>query len=325
MARLHLIIGSASMFVVQGFSVLARGVPLFKHLRPRRCLSIYTAESSSRCWKIGGCYDTLLTTMQNESALFDRSCTVLLKPNVDLKFDEFDSTFQKADCSNYAVNDEPIYESELIAGNVNEISSRSGALFVGGRVALRRAASLLSQNSLLAAPILKSSSGAPMLPGSLVGSVSHKNDIIAASVAIPKFTNWQLGITYLGLGIDLEQTNNKNADSIGKRLLTDAEIDSLGCISGLPKHKDVMLRFSAKEAVYKAVSALVGGRYVQFKEVELFHAPTNSVSCGTMRVVSRLLCGTPFHATCDYVQVTFGNQEYWLTTVIGSNPLQLNG
>jgi len=118
--------------------------------------------------------------------------------------------------------------------------------YVAGRTALHLA---LATD----APILSDDRGAPILPAGWVGSISHKGTCAAALVA-------PAGRGHIG--VDLEDAAPPR-QNIARRILTPREQASL------PDHGGaVTLRFSIKEAIYKAIDPYVR-RYVGFTEVEL--------------------------------------------------------
>jgi enterobactin synthetase component D len=129
--------------------------------------------------------------------------------------------------------------------------------WVGGRVALRAAlaaAGIDAPDAILATP-----RGAPLLPPGAVGSVSHKRSVavaLAALAATPTVT----------VGIDVEEIRTLRTD-IAKRVLTSDEHATLAALSadGPARDAAVLLRFSAKEAIYKALDPWVQ-RFVAFEE-----------------------------------------------------------
>jgi len=118
--------------------------------------------------------------------------------------------------------------------------------YVAGRTALHLA---LATD----APILSDDRGAPILPAGWVGSISHKATCAAALVA-------PAGCGHIG--VDLEDAAPSRQD-IARRVLTPREQDALP-----DRGRAVTLRFSIKEAIYKAIDPYVR-RYVGFTEVEL--------------------------------------------------------
>jgi 4'-phosphopantetheinyl transferase EntD len=118
--------------------------------------------------------------------------------------------------------------------------------FIAGRSALHLALPA-------AGPILSDDRGAPVLPAGWVGSISHKGALAAALVA-------PVGAGRVGL--DLEVAAPPRHDIAG-RILTPREQAQLP-----DRGRAVTLRFSIKEAIYKALDPYLH-RYVSFLEVEL--------------------------------------------------------
>jgi 4'-phosphopantetheinyl transferase EntD len=136
------------------------------------------------------------------------------------------------------------------------------ATWIGGRLALR---SVLGDLGITAGPILSTPRGAPALPEGVVGSVSHKKTI---AVAIASRAADAAGAT---LGIDVELDRAPRHDISG-RVLTDDErrrVDALG--STAARTREVLVAFSAKEAIYKALDPWVR-RTVAFGEVTIVRA-----------------------------------------------------
>lgn len=149
--------------------------------------------------------------------------------------------------------------------------------FIAGRTALHLA---LGSD----AAMLSDDRGAPILPPGWVGSVSHKRALAAALVA-------PAGVGRLG--VDLELAAPPRVD-IGGRVLTareQAELTDGG--------RGVTLRFSIKEAIYKAIDPYVR-RYVGFTEVEL------ALSGGAVTVTTAL----PFAIEATWRE----HAGHWLAT-----------
>jgi enterobactin synthetase component D len=143
------------------------------------------------------------------------------------------------------------------------------ATFVAGRLAMRAA---LSAHAPLEAhgPILRSDRGAPVLPPSVAGSVSHKHD---AALALVSPRRAMASGTSVHVGVDLEHRPNARdieRPSIARRILTASELDALSVFDSDPlaQRERVILSFAIKEAVYKAIDPTVQ-RYVRFTEVAL--------------------------------------------------------
>ena len=133
--------------------------------------------------------------------------------------------------------------------------------WVGGRTALRAALAAVG----LEAPdaMLSRPRGAPVLPAGAIGSVSHKRTIAVALCA----RDSEPGVT---IGIDVEDVRPLRVD-VASRVLTPEERAVLPA-DGPARDAAVLLRFSAKEAIYKALDPWVH-RFVAFHEA--------SVACGS--------------------------------------------
>jgi enterobactin synthetase component D len=125
-----------------------------------------------------------------------------------------------------------------------------------GRVCLRQATRAIAADP---PPLLADHRGAPTLPIGLSGSVSHKSDIAVALVA--KVT------PDIRLGVDVEYARASKQD-ISMRILTDQELAQAAQLPTNQRGRAVTLRFSIKEAIYKAIDPVVQ-RYVGFREVNL--------------------------------------------------------
>jgi len=136
------------------------------------------------------------------------------------------------------------------------------ATFLGGRMALRTAMAALGAGDAEAAwPILPTPRGAPAAPPGFVASVSHKREIAVAIAAraepTPRTT----------IGIDVEIPRSLRID-IAPRVLTPVERAEIAGLDQVARDAEVLLRFAAKEAIYKALDPWVR-RLVSFQEVEI--------------------------------------------------------
>ncbi len=161
-----------------------------------------------------------------------------------------------------------------------------------GRTALHDALASLEPN-LATSPILADDRGAPVLPAGWVGSVSHKGERGAALVA-------PVGGARVGVDLELAQPSRQD---IARYILTRREQEALATSPDsalVDRGKGATLRFSIKEAIYKAIDPFVR-RYVAFTEVEL------DVSDEGIAVVTSRL---PFA-----IETTWQERAgYWLTT-----------
>lgn len=124
--------------------------------------------------------------------------------------------------------------------------------FVGGRLALRAA---LEQLGVEPSPILSDDRGAPILPPGIAASVSHKRDLAVAMAARHSHGT---------LGVDLEDYAPPRL-GIADRVLVEEEMQAIADLPEGRRWIALLLRFSIKEAVYKALDPYVR-RYVDFHE-----------------------------------------------------------
>ena len=168
------------------------------------------------------------------------------------------------------------------AALVAEMPPVRRATFVAGRLALRaamRAAIAEEGPDESAAPILRTARGAPVLPSTVAGSVSHKHD---AALALMAPRSAVAAGESMHVGVDLEHrptARDLARPSIARRILTAPELDALSALDANPlaQRERVILSFALKEAVYKAIDPTVQ-RYVRFTEVSLQFADDGFVS-----------------------------------------------
>lgn len=137
------------------------------------------------------------------------------------------------------------------------LSDARRASWLGGRAALRAALDAVGRPA--GDPILATPLGAPLLAAGSLGSISHKTGLavaIAAAAADPPFT----------LGVDLELVRPLRADLSG-RILTEGERAALPP-PGAARDAHLLRVFSAKEAIYKALSPVLA-RFIGFDEAEI--------------------------------------------------------
>jgi phosphopantetheine--protein transferase-like protein len=134
--------------------------------------------------------------------------------------------------------------------------------WIAGRAALRTA---LVQSGLPAPAVLSDGRGAPVLPPGVVASVSHKEHVAVALVARAEPGS------AARIGVDVELEVPLRID-IARKVLTDDERAELAALPEPERMAEVRLRFSAKEAIYKALDPFVR-RYVGFHEVSVRPRP----------------------------------------------------
>jgi enterobactin synthetase component D len=159
---------------------------------------------------------------------------------------------------------EVLHPLEAAFARARPEAQRAG--WVGGRVALRAALAAVGVEA--PEPMLSTPRGAPILPPGALGSVSHKRALavaLCAREANPRAT----------VGIDVEDLRPLRTD-IASRVLTPDELAVIPP-SGFERDAAVLLRFSAKEAIYKALDPWVQ-RFVGFDEAIVARAPDGALT-----------------------------------------------
>jgi 4'-phosphopantetheinyl transferase EntD len=127
--------------------------------------------------------------------------------------------------------------------------------FVGGRIAFSL---LFSELGLGRCAVGTDPHGAPVLPPAVVGSISHKRDLVVALLA--------RGAGFVG--IDLEDTQRAR-EGVARRVLTPAEFQAVEELPAERRWTETAVRFAVKEAIYKALHP-VARRYIGFGEAEVW-------------------------------------------------------
>merc|ERR1712048_57090 len=102
------------------------------------------------------------------------------------------------------------------------------------------------------APVLPNALGAPALPDGWLGSISHTHGL-AAAFARKSDTSGDDELMLRAIGIDVEAASRTVSTRLARRCLAPDERASLGQLNGLHERADTLLRFSLKEALYKAI------------------------------------------------------------------------
>jgi enterobactin synthetase component D len=158
--------------------------------------------------------------------------------------------------------------------------------FVAGRRALRSALAALHQTETelvgersFYERIVRNDRGAPAIAvapalddarGRVRVSISHKDEIAVALAAFVDVDERRAADASfdIHLGVDVELFPGPK-DDVSRHVLTDVEIAELNVIvDGDARRRELVARFSAKEALYKALDPFVH-RYVGFHEVEV--------------------------------------------------------
>ena len=130
--------------------------------------------------------------------------------------------------------------------------------FAAGRVALR--AALREMGVDPGGPILRTARGAPLVPAGVLASVSHKDELAVAIAALDDGAGARVGV-------DVEVLDVPRFD-VSRHVLTEAELREVGVLDDDARRREVLARFSLKEALYKALDPFVQ-RFVGFLEVEV--------------------------------------------------------
>jgi 4'-phosphopantetheinyl transferase EntD len=138
--------------------------------------------------------------------------------------------------------------------------------WAGGRAAMHEALARLGH---ALEEVGSDDRGAPKMPSGVLGSITHKDELAAALVV-----GAARGAARGTVGVDLEMDVVREHD-IAARVLTPAELEEIAHLDAPSRAREVLLRFSAKEAVYKAIDPYLR-RYVGFLEVEVSPRPDGS-------------------------------------------------
>jgi 4'-phosphopantetheinyl transferase EntD len=147
--------------------------------------------------------------------------------------------------------------------------------WLAGRVALHAA---LQDIGLDSGPILATQRGAPELPMGVTGSISHKRTL-AVALAARKQGGLSLGVDLEpipAVPVSLGEPAWNNRPDISSRVMTPEELAVLATVPEGLRRREIVLTFSIKEALYKAINPLIG-RYVSFQEATVLPASDGSV------------------------------------------------
>ena len=192
------------------------------------------------------------------------------------------SVARGVETSSYLTDSVPVcelHEEELAFAS--SLSPSHCSQFIGGRIALRRA--MGPELARRVEPVLRGPRGAPVL-ALCGGSISHKEEVAVALVRLATDSSaTEQDLTCpIGecVGIDVENlARYRRTDLLSKKVLTSQEEIRLGTLAeaGLTRDQEVLLSFSFKEAVYKAIDPFLQRR-VGFNEVEVFVAGDGTCS-----------------------------------------------
>ncbi len=115
--------------------------------------------------------------------------------------------------------------------------------------------------------ILADDRGAPRFPPGVAGSISHKETLAVGLVAA--VTSGATGhVSRVGVDVEIEAGEARGTADIASHVLAEDELAEVAGLDSEARAREVLLRFSAKEAIYKALDPFVR-RYVAFHEVSV--------------------------------------------------------
>ena len=209
----------------------------------------------------------------------------------------FDLTLAHGRCVGVAIPDGPALDAlaEAVLRPEERACAASWAparrrTWIAGRAAMRTA---LERAGVDAPAVLQDDRGAPELPAGVSGSVSHKEHIAVALVAREPSAK---------IGVDVEILRPTRVD-IARKVLTVAEVAEVDRLNAADRATQVLLRFSAKEAIYKALDPFVR-RYVGFHEVSLAPAPEGTAVVGMQLAEGPFRCEVRWVVRDDIILTT---------------------
>jgi len=128
--------------------------------------------------------------------------------------------------------------------------------FSTGRLCARKALEQLGIDNCI---LKQSENGEPIWPEQITGTISHSKKWAAAAVSTTK--------DIMTIGFDIE-TVNRISDGILKRIITEKEKEQLEKKDRQKAQEYAALIFSAKEAIYKALSSKYNDS-LRFKDVSI--------------------------------------------------------
>jgi phosphopantetheine--protein transferase-like protein len=177
-------------------------------------------------------------------------------------------------------------------------------------------------NNMIRNSILKDMYGRPQLPEGILGSISHKGPTGVALVRRMDGAGHaaleDVSVPHpMGIGVDLEDvTNAHQRRNVARKVLTPEETTQLGTLApDVSMEEEILLRFSLKESVYKAMHPLIC-QYVSFQEAEI-QPHTN----GTATVELRLKSGAHKAFATPIVAHWYRHENFFVTTA----SVQING
>jgi len=141
------------------------------------------------------------------------------------------------------------------------LAPRRASTWIAGRLAIREA--MRDIGEIGESPVMSYPRGAPIMPPGISGSISHKadTDLVTATVLVAARDRQ-------AIGVDIEFAD-RPCGQIGTAVLTGEEITQIDSLPPDKRSFETLLRFSIKEAVYKAIDPFLH-RFVDYKEISVF-------------------------------------------------------
>lgn len=159
---------------------------------------------------------------------------------------------------------------------LDTLSQARKPTWLAGRIALHAALQDMERDT---GPILATRRGAPELPDDVTGSISHK-PTLAVALACYKRAGLSVGVDIEPIPTVPPAPSDPGWDrrpDISSRVMTPEELAALAALPDGLRRREIILHFSLKEAMYKAINPLIG-RYVSFQEASVLPRCDGSVA-----------------------------------------------
>jgi len=160
----------------------------------------------------------------------------------------------KSYCCHVQNHTEDLHSKEAII--ISKAIDKRCYEFSTGRLCARKALQQIGIDNYI---LTKGKNGEPIWPDQIKGTISHSNKWAGAAVATTK--------NIMGIGFDIE-TISRISNGILRRIITEKEKELLDKKDEQQAQIYAVLIFSAKEAIYKALSPIYA-ETLRFKDVSI--------------------------------------------------------
>ncbi len=171
-----------------------------------------------------------------------------------LKIDHLFPAAVKTYCCQVQDHTENLHSEEVVI--ISKAIDKRRYEFSAGRLCARNA---LQQIGIDNCTLTQGENGEPIWPDQITGSISHSKKWAAAAVSTTK--------DIMAIGFDIETVNRISSDIL-KRIITEKEKELLDKNDKQKAQEYAALIFSAKEAIYKALSKLYN-KTLRFNDVSI--------------------------------------------------------